>query len=336
MTDKILLNHGAGGELSHQLIKETIIKYIDNDILTHQTDSAVLNIPSDEIAYTTDSYVVDPIFFPGGNIGKLAVCGTVNDLAVSGAKPEYLSLSFILEEGFSLKDFEEIIRSIGETANEAGVKIVTGDTKVVNKGKADKIFINTSGIGTLEKKYHNISFGSEIKSGDKIIINGSIADHGVAILTAREKMDVHPQVMSDCAPLNKMIAELKENNINIKFMRDATRGGIATVLKEISSDKTGIDIFEKNIKIKENVRGLCEMMGFDPLYLANEGKVIIIIDKEDEAKALEILRNNKYGKESVTIGEITDNHPNMVILETIIGGKRVVDMLTGEQLPRIC
>ncbi len=336
MNDTILLNHGAGGLLSHKLIKDVIIGELDNEILVSQTDSAILQINSGNIAFSTDSYVVDPIFFPGGDIGKLAVSGTVNDIAVSGATPKYLSLSFIIEEGFLLKDFKKIIKSISETSKEAGVKIVTGDTKVVNRGKSDKIFINTTGIGILNEQHKAISFGSDIKPGDKILINGSIADHGIAILSARENLDIEPEILSDCAPLNHMIKELLDNNIKIKFMRDATRGGLGTVLNEIACNQFGIETDENKLQINKQVRGICEIMGFDPLYLANEGKVVFIIDSDDSEKALEILKKNKYGKESSIIGAVTEEHPGKVVMNTQIGGRRIVNMLAGEQLPRIC
>jgi hydrogenase expression/formation protein HypE len=335
MNKNILLNHGAGGLLTHSLIKDIIISELKNEILIQQTDAAILSNSSDKFAFTTDSYVVDPIFFPGGDIGKLSVAGTVNDLAVSGAVPKYLSLSFIIEEGFPIDDLKRIIQSISDTAKEANVKIVTGDTKVVNRGKADKIFINTSGIGVLNQKHEHISYGSKIISGDKIIINGTIADHGTAILSARENLG-SSNIKSDCAPLNNLVSDLLNENINIKFMRDATRGGLGTVLKEIANENFGIMIEEEQIKIKDEVRGLCEIVGFDPLFLANEGKIVFIISSEDSEKAIKILRKNKYGTEASIIGEITSDNPDKVILNTSIGGRRMIDMLAGEQLPRIC
>lgn len=336
MNDKILLNHGAGGEMSHNLVNEIIIKEIDNEILASKTDSAILRLRQDNIAYTTDSFVIDPIFFPGGDIGKLAICGTINDLSVSGATPKYLSLSFILEEGFSISDFQKIIQSISKTAEEANVKIVTGDTKVVNKGKADKIFINTSGIGVIEMEHLPISFATDIVPGDKILLNGTIAEHGMSILAARENLNIIPEIESDCSPLNGLIKKLLKKDVKVKFMRDATRGGLATILRELTNPKFGIKVYEDKIPIKDNVTGLCETMGFDPLYIANEGKFICVIDQEDEYKALEIMQKHKYGKDAQIIGEITDKNPDLVIMETSIGGTRVVDMIAGEQLPRIC
>ena len=335
--EQILLNHGSGGKMTHDLISNIFIKYFDNEILKNQTDSAILKVDSHLLAFTSDSYVVDPIFFPGGNIGKLAVCGTVNDLAVSGAKPLYLSCGFIIEEGFAIKDLEEIVKTMSEEAKKAGVQIVTGDTKVVDRGKCDKIFINTSGIGLLNEYHQHISFGSEIEIGDKIIVNGFIGDHGTAILCARNSIEYNNNVLSDCVPLNTLIAEVLNVSDKIKFMRDATRGGIATVLCELAEKHhVGIELDEIAIPLQESVRGLCEIFGFDPLYMANEGKVVLIVAKEDADKVLIVLKENEYGKQAAIIGELTAAHPNMVTMNTGIGGKRIVDMLVGEQLPRIC
>ena len=335
--DKILLNHGSGGKMTHELISSLFVKYFDNEILHNQTDSAILNIDSNLIAYTTDSYVVDPVFFPGGNIGKLAVCGTVNDLAVSGAKPLYLSCGFILEEGLLISELETIVKSMAEEAKKANVKIVTGDTKVVDNGKCDKIFINTSGIGLLEEKRKKISFGSEIKIGDKIIINGTVGDHGTAILCARNSIEYTNSVLSDCAPLNKMISEVIEKSDKIKFMRDATRGGLATVLCELAEKHNfGIELTEDSIPVQESVRGLCEIFGFDPMYMANEGKVVMVVGNDDAEKVLEVLKNNENGKNAAIIGEVTELNNGMVVINTGIGGRRIIDMLAGEQLPRIC
>lgn len=334
--DKILLNHGAGGKLSHDLISKIFLKYFDNPILKQQTDSAIINVDSKMLAFTTDSYVVDPIFFLGGNIGKLAVCGTVNDLSVSGAKPLYISCGFIIEEGFLFSDLEKIVKTMSEEAEKAGVLIVTGDTKVVDKGKCDKIFINTAGIGILNSKNKNISFGTRIKAGDKIIINGNIGDHGTAILCARNGIEYSSSVLSDCASLNHLIADAM-NAGKIKFMRDATRGGVATVLCELAEKiKIGIDLNEDQIPVRESVRGLCETFGFDPLYMANEGKVVMIVENKDVETIFKQIKNNNLGKNAAVIGEIVKDHKGMVTMKTQIGGKRIIDMLTGEQLPRIC
>lgn len=337
MEKNILLGHGSGGKLSAELIKSIFVDAFKNSTLESQTDSAILNIDSSKIAFTTDSYVVDPIFFNGGNIGKIAICGTVNDLSVSGAEPKYISCSFIIEEGFEIEKLKEIVKSMADEAKKAGVKIVTGDTKVVNKGKCDKIFINTTGIGILDSKYEKISFGENIKENDLIIINGTIADHGMTIMTSRDFENFKTNISSDSASLNIMIKELLDSNIDIKFMRDATRGGVATVVCELAEKHNfGIELDEENIPLNESVKGLCELFGFDPLYVANEGKVIFIIDKNDEEKALKILKNNEFGKQAATIGRITSEHKGKAWINTEIGGRRIVDMLAGEQLPRIC
>ncbi|NQU85745.1 MAG: hydrogenase expression/formation protein HypE [Mariniphaga sp.] len=332
----ILLNHGSGGKLSRKLVSDIFFKYFDNDMLNSGTDSAIVEVPPELLAFTTDSFVVDPLFFPGWDIGKLAVCGTVNDLAVSGAEPKYLSTGFIIEEGFPLNDLEKIVKSMAETANSCNVKIVTGDTKVVNRGQCDKLFINTSGIGLLNKKYKNISSGIDIKPGDKIIVNGTIADHGISVMAARNELNVSADVISDCAPLNQMISEVLGNG-SIKFMRDATRGGLATVLAELKEGRNwGLEIYESKIKIRENVRGMCEFFGFDPLYIANEGKVVIVVDQNSAKEILKTIKKNKFGKDASIIGEVVESNPGKTILKTKIGGRRMIDMLSGDQLPRIC
>ncbi len=334
---KILLSHGSGGKLSHDLISELFVKYFQNEILSAQTDSAVLNIPGGHISFTTDSYVVDPIFFQGGNIGKLAVCGTVNDLAVSGAKPLYLSCGFIIEEGFSISHLETIVKTMSEEAAKAGVKIVTGDTKVVNKGKCDKILINTAGIGLLEPDRKGISFGENIKAGDKIIVNGTIGDHGIAILAARESLSFQADVQSDCASRNGLIENCLSISPDIKFMRDATRGGIATVLCELAENKNlGIILDETRVPVRELVKGTCEVFGFDPLYLANEGKVVMVVGEKDAPVILKKMKNHSLGKEAQIIGEVVTDHPTKVLMQTEVGGRRIIDMLAGEMLPRLC
>jgi hydrogenase expression/formation protein HypE len=337
MEKVVQLGHGSGGKLSHDLIKDIFIKNFDNPFLKKQTDSALLTIDESNIAFTTDSYVVDPIFFPGGNIGKLAVCGTVNDLAVSGAKPMYISASFIIEEGFPIVDLEKIVVSMANEAKVANVLIVTGDTKVVNRGQCDKVFINTSGIGLLPQNNIHISSAENIAVGDKIIINGSIADHGMAIMASRNFGNFKTDIQSDCASLNHLIADLINSNCNIKFMRDATRGGLATVLCELAEQKNiSIEIDETKVLVNENVQGMCELLGFDPFYVANEGKVVVVVDKESAHKAIDLMRNNPFGSNAQIIGEVTDLHRGKAILKTLIGGKRIIDVLAGEQLPRIC
>ena len=335
--DKILLGHGSGGKLSHDLIDNLFAKYFDNPILRQQSDSALLNIESKNLAYTTDSFVVDPIFFPGGDIGKLAIAGTVNDLAVSGAAPEYLSVGFIIEEGFPFTELEQIVKTMADEAKKSGILIATGDTKVVNKGKCDKIFINTSGIGRIDEKHLSISSGINIKPGDKIIINGSIGDHGMAVMAARNDLNISADIQSDCACLHGMIKSVLDATDQVKFMRDATRGGLGTVLSEVVKGKNyGIQIDEEAIPINTKVKGMCELLGFDPLYVANEGKVVIIVGHDDAAKVLDTLKESPLGKEACMIGEVTSDHKGMAWLQTIVGGKRIIDMLSGQQLPRIC
>lgn len=332
---EILLGYGSGGKLTHELLDKIFIRYFSNPILNKKNDSAVLNLSATNIAFTTDSYVINPIFFPGGNIGKLAVCGTVNDLAVSGASPLYISASFIIEEGLKFNDLEKIVKSMSDEAKRAGVLIVTGDTKVVNKGECDKLFINTSGIGIIEKNYY---IENNIKAGDKIIINGFVGDHEIAILSVRNSIELKNKIVSDCASLNQLIKKAINISNNIKFMQDITRGGLATILSEIiiKNSNLGISIEEKNIPVREEVKGLCEIFGFDPLYLANEGKVLLIVDKNDAEKIIKEWRKDPLGENAVVIGEVIQEHKGNVVLQTVAGGNRIVDMLSGLQLPRIC
>jgi hydrogenase expression/formation protein HypE len=335
MNEFISLNQGSGGKLTHQLIEEVFVRRFG--IVEPLTDSAILKDTGYILAFTTDSYVVDPLFFPGGNIGKLAVCGTVNDLAVSGAEPRYLSSSFIIEEGFSINELIIIVQSMAEEALKAGIRIVTGDTKVVEKGKCDKLFITTSGIGLLKPEMENIGNGRLIKHGDKLVINGSMGNHAIAVLGARNKLNFSTPVISDCASLNHLIKLVLQNCSGIRFMRDLTRGGLATVLNELADlIKSGIVINEATIPVDDPVKGLCEMLGFDPLYLANEGKILMVVDSSEEKKVLDILRSDPLGKDSQIIGEIVADQKNLVLLNTSIGGKRILDMLSGQQLPRIC
>ncbi len=335
--EKILLGHGSGGKLSHDLIADLFAKHFDNEILRQQADSAILVTEKKHLAYTTDSFVVDPIFFPGGDIGKLAVAGTVNDLAVSGAHPSYLSVGFIIEEGLPFSDLEQIVISMAAEANKAGVKIVTGDTKVVDRGKCDKLFINTSGIGMLDEKYIPISSGSNIKPGDKIIVNGSIGDHGMAVMAARNELNITADIKSDCASLNDMIRSVLDSGAQIKFMRDATRGGLGTVISELVNGKNyGIRLSEDQLVVNDGVRGMCELLGFDPIYVANEGKVVMAVAKEDAKNVVKILQEHPAGIQTTIIGEITSDHEGTAWLETLVGGKRIIEMLSGQQLPRIC
>ncbi len=333
----ILLGHGSGGTLSHELITKLFIKHFDNEILRNQGDSSILKLSSNLISFTTDSFVVDPIEFPGGNIGKIAIDGTVNDLAVSGAKPLYLSTSFIIEEGLEFEVLERIVETMAQEAKAAGVKIVTGDTKVVNRGKCDKLFINTTGIGILKPELEHITRGEKISPGDKILVNGSLGDHGMAIMAARNELNMSATIVSDCAPLNGLIEEILNASNKIRFMRDATRGGLSTVLTEIFDGKNfGILIDEEKINVKPMVNGICDLLGFDPFYVANEGKVVIVVAAEDADKVLEVMKSNVYGKESSIIGEVVSTNPGKGYINTRVGGRRIIDMLAGEQLPRIC
>ena len=334
MNDKILLAHGSGGKLAHDLVEKNFICALDNPLLARLDDSAVFEV-SGKVAFTTDSYVVSPIFFPGGNIGKLAVCGTVNDLSMSGAKPLYLSLAFIIEEGLSVSDLRLVIDSIKQTADEASVKIVTGDTKVVNRGCADKLFINTAGVGLVPEGI-NIS-GSNARPGDKVILSGTIGDHGIAVLSKRQGFSFSTELESDCAPLGDMVAEMLEVSRNIHCLRDPTRGGLASTLNELAKQShVSIRIEETRIPVREEVTGACEMLGLDPLYVANEGKLIAIVAKNDADSVLKTVRENRYGKNAAIIGEVTEGQPGRVVMKTLLGSSRIVDMLAGEPLPRIC
>ena len=335
--EKILLSHGNGGRMMHDLIEHLFLKHFGNEILDEQTDAAILPVDAPRIAFTTDSFVIDPIFFPGGNIGKLSVCGTVNDLAVSGATPRYISVSFILEEGFPMLELEEIVKSLAEEARFAKVAIVTGDTKVVNKGKCDKIFINTAGIGMVRKEDMGVVKAQNINPGDLIIINGTIGDHGMAVMNARESFNFKSPVISDCASLNHLIRDLLDHSSGVKFMRDPTRGGVATVLNELAGKiNLGIEISEQTLPVSKGVSAMCEILGFDPLHIANEGKVLIVAAQEEGEHILEILRKNNLGIQSAVIGRVTGDHPGKVVLKTETGGKRIIDSLTGDPLPRIC
>jgi len=334
MADRILLAHGSGGKLMHDLIKKSFVSTLSNPILEKLDDSAVFDL-NGRLAFTTDSYVVSPIFFPGGDIGKLAVCGTVNDLSMTGATPLYLSLSFIIEEGLLLADLEKIVNSISEAATEAGVKIVTGDTKVVNKGSADRLFINTSGVGVVP---HGIDIsGANARPGDKVIVSGTLGDHGMAVLSQREGIRFQVPVPSDCAPLNKMVAEMLATGAEIHCLRDPTRGGLATTLNEFAQQsRVGIRIDELSIPVNPAVLGACELLGFDPLYVANEGKLVAVVAPDDADRVLAAMRKNHYGQKAVIIGEVVGEHPRRVVLKTRLGASRIVDVLVGELLPRIC
>lgn len=334
MTGQILLAHGSGGKLSHELVEKGFLKEFSNPILDRLDDSAVVAFRG-KLAFTTDSFVVSPIFFPGGDIGKLSICGTVNDLSMVGATPLYISLAFIIEEGFREEDLDRIVASIKKATTEAGVQIVTGDTKVVTRGGLDKFFINTAGIGKIPSGV-KVS-AANIRPGDKIILSGSIGDHGIAVLSQREGLNFSTELKSDCAPLNKLVSDMLEASKAIHDMRDPTRGGLATILNELAEQsKTSILIEESAIPVKDEVRGACEMLGLDPLYIANEGKLVAFVAPRAIAPVLAAMKRNIYGRDATVIGTVTTGNPGRVVMKTKFGTSRIIDMLVGEALPRIC
>ncbi len=334
---RVLLAHGSGGMLSHELIRDVFVRNFDNPHLATMGDSAVLGeLPAGRLALTTDSYVVHPIFFPGGDIGELAVCGTVNDLAVMGARPLYLTAGFILEEGLPMDELERVVASMAATAREAGVQIVTGDTKVVDRGAADGLFINTAGVGVVPP---GIDLGPHrLQPGDALLVNGTMGDHGMAVMMKREGLNFGSSLKSDTAPLNGLIGSLLVGYSDaVHCMRDATRGGLATVLNEwAESADVGIEVTESRIPVREEVRAACEFLGLDPLYAANEGKVVIAVEGSSADAALDVLKQHPLGQEAAIVGRVTDTHRGRVTLETPYGARRVIQMLTGAQLPRIC
>lgn len=329
--ERILLAHGSGGRLSHELIKTLFQKHLGSPYLDQMNDATLLP-GQEQIAVTTDSFVVSPLFFRGGNIGKLAVCGTVNDLAVSGAIPKFLTLALILEEGLPMDELERIIESVAETAVEAGVAIVCGDTKVVERGSADKIFINTTGIGYITDR---LVGPEQIRPGDEILITGTIGDHGIAILSEREGLEFQTPVVSDCAPLNGLIDAFYLPGV--KCMRDPTRGGVATTLNELAQ-QAGVSMLlvEEQLPLSPSVEGACEMLGLEPLYLANEGKVLVTVAPEMADEVLLNMQAHPLGRNATRIGQVQEGKSGLVLLETPLGGKRIVGMLEGEHLPRIC
>ncbi|WP_460200728.1 hydrogenase expression/formation protein HypE [Scytonema sp. NUACC21] len=336
----ITLAHGSGGIAMRDLIDEIFVKNFENPILSELEDQASFNLANllqqgDRLAFTTDSYVVDPLFFPGGDIGKLAVNGTVNDLAMSGAKPLYLSCGVILEEGLAVKTLRRVAESMQVAAQEAGIQIVTGDTKVVHRGAADKLFINTAGIGVIPA---GVAISARnIQPGDAVIVNGELGNHGTAILIARGELALETQIESDCQPLNGLVETILNACPNVRAMRDATRGGLATVLNEFAlSSQVGIRLDEQALPVREEVKGVCEILGLDPLYLANEGKLVVIVGEENAETVLSAMKSHPAGKDSCLVGEVISSPPGIVLLKTAFGAERIVDMLVGEQLPRIC
>ncbi len=336
MTDETIgLDHGSGGKMSHALISELILPFFDSPALHRQDDGAVLELNGGRLAFSTDSYVVDPVFFPGGNIGDLAVNGTVNDIAMCGGMPRFISAGLIIEEGFSVHDLKQILETMARAAGKAGVAIVTGDTKVVPKGKADKIFINTAGIGVV-KPGVNVS-GANARPGDVVIVSGTLADHGMAVLSAREDLRFDADIRTDSAPLNGMVQAILDSGRTVRVLRDPTRGGLGTTLNEIAL-QSGVEVVieESALPMRASVKGMCELLGFDPLYIANEGKLVAFVPHAEAAAVLEIMRTHEYGRDAAVIGKVSAKGPGRVFLQTAIGGRRPLDMLTGEQLPRIC
>lgn len=336
----INLAHGSGGKAMRDLIDDIFVNSFDNPILSQLEDQAIFPLAhlsqfGNKLAFTTDSYVVTPLFFPGSNIGELAVNGTVNDLAVSGAKPLYLSCSVILEEGFSIETLREVINSMKETADRAGVQIVTGDTKVVHRGAADKLFINTAGIGIIRE---GVSISAKnLQPDDVIIVNGYLGDHGTAILIARGELALETEIKSDCQALNGLVDTILNVCPEVHAMRDATRGGLATVLNEFAqTSQVGIYLHEKTLPVRDEVTGVCEILGLDPLYLANEGKLVVVVPRSRGEEVLSAMKSHPAGKDACIIGEVIKSPPGIVLLETGFGSQRIVDMLVGDQLPRIC
>ncbi|WP_027185173.1 hydrogenase expression/formation protein HypE [Desulfovibrio inopinatus] len=334
MAEKLLLDYGSGGKASHRLVTDLFVANLGNDILGQLDDAALIEL-NGKVAVSTDSFTVDPIFFPGGDIGSLAVHGTVNDVAMLGAQPLYLTCGFILEEGLDMDDLRRIVVSMGEAAQKAGVLVIAGDTKVVPRGAADKVFINTTGIGKIIAPIP--PSGSRAQPGDVVIVSGYMGDHGLAVMGSREGLTFDASVQSDSAALNHMVLSLFEAGLDIHVLRDPTRGGLGTTLNEIATQsEVGIFLAEGDIPIRPAVAAGCSFLGLDPLYLANEGKVICIVAEKDAAKTLEILKGNSLGQDACIIGQVMSEQAGKVILTTSLGGKRMVNMLEGEQLPRIC
>ena len=332
---EVVLAHGSGGKLSQRLLQSVVLPRFQNELLAPMHDGAIFELAGARVAFSTDSYVVSPIFFPGGDIGTLAVHGTVNDLAMCGARPHYLSVAFILEEGLPMGDFRRIVQSMHDAAIEAGVLLVTGDTKVVDRGKADKLFINTAGVG-LVRAGVNIQ-PQRAQPGDKIIVNGPIAVHGIAIMSVREGLEFETQIASDTAPLSSLVELILDECEDIHVFRDPTRGGITSALSEIAqAAKVGMLLDEAQIPLGEEVKGACEILGLDPLYVANEGKLLTILPAAQADRVLAAMQAHPLGQAAAIIGEVTADHPGYVLMKTRVGGTRVVDMLSGEQLPRIC
>ena len=332
----VILGHGSGGKLSYDLIEKLFLPPFDNPALRAGDDAGVVQPgPYERLAVSTDSHVVWPLFFPGGDIGRLAVCGTENDVAMMGAKPHYLTAGFILEEGLEIGLLEKVVESMQESAVEAGVQIIAGDTKVVERGKADGLYISTSGVGLIEEGVE--IGGARAKPGDVVLLSGPIGDHGIAVLAARNELGLETAVQSDVAPLNHLVSAMLQVSENIHVLRDPTRGGVASTLNEIAK-QSGVSIVlqEQSIPVRQAVKAACEMLGFDPLYIANEGRLLAIVGREDAESVLQAMRGERYGEGSVIIGEVKETYPGRVLMKTAFGSTRIVDVLLGEMLPRIC
>lgn len=333
--EQVILGHGSGGRLSADLLRDVFLPALGNQTLSRLEDSATVRMDGAKMAFTTDSFVVRPLFFPGGDIGKLAVCGTINDLAVAGAKPLFMAAAFILEEGLPLGDLKRIVRSMREACDEARVTLVTGDTKVVDRGKGDKVFITTTGLGSVPE---NVRLSiSSAKPGDAIIVSGTMGDHGMAVMSVREGLEFETELRSDCAALHEVTQLMLERCPNIRCMRDPTRGGLASALNELArASNAGVEIRETEIPIRPEVEAACEILGLDPLYVANEGKLIAVVARSEVHALIAAMRAHPLGRDAAIIGEVIAEHPGLVTMKSVAGGERVVPMLTGEQLPRIC
>lgn len=331
----IVLGHGSGGKLTQDLIEKLFLPNFSNDYLAQLNDQAVLNVDGSRLAFTTDSFVVTPIFFPGGDIGRLAINGTVNDLAMSGATPRFIAAAFILEEGLATEDLARVVESMSRAVQESGVQLVTGDTKVVNRGKGDQVFITTTGLGIIERRIE-IS-ADRARPGDQILLSGTIGDHGMAIMSRREGLEFEGPIESDTAPLHSLVAVMLEASEQIHCLRDPTRGGVATILNEIAArSQVGMELDGLSIPVRESVKGACEILGLDPLYVANEGKLVAIVAPEAAGPVLDRMRSHPLGHDACCIGEVVAAHPRRVLVRTEIGGRRVLDVMLGEALPRIC
>jgi hydrogenase expression/formation protein HypE len=331
----VTMGHGSGGRLTKELVEEVFLSAFRNPELEELSDSAVLDSESGRIALTTDSYVVKPAFFPGGDLGKLAVCGTVNDLSVVGARPLYITCGFIIEEGYSIESLRKIVDSMRCAATDSGVLIVAGDTKVVDKNSCDGVFINTSGVGVIPD---GLTLGKErVMPGDAVLLSGTVGDHGMAVLMEREEFAFEGRIESDCAPLNGLVQDILSTGADVKFMRDVTRGGLATILNELSSNSDfGVLVEENLVPVREEVRALCEILGMDSLYVPNEGKVVLVCSESDRGRVLDVMKNHPLGREAGWVGQIVAEHAGVVSARTQIGSQRILDMLVDDQLPRIC